>query len=229
MSNTTTMMTLPDTTTPSTADAAALYRMVVERTRSPQKRANLARIWNALETIRADAERRRGPGKYTVAEVRRRLESAGTPIGESTILNKGQGDDYQALIKAYQAQYAQTEPMDAPDDAWAWEISDPRLQARIRIVLQQNRALQKRLDIVRRDYQHLVREEPRPSLPAPSASGSNPTDFAPREVRAVRRFLDRVADYGWQIDEASGAIIDQHGLEIAEPGFVHALRRVTGT
>ena len=201
--------------------------MLLDRTTSRRKRETLVRIWSALEAIRTGGDRSTRPQKYTVAAVRRRLAAAGTPIGESTILNRGQGDDYRALIRAYEDEYGSTRSDVTGDDTLALEIADPRLQARIRLVLQQNRALQHRVDILHRDYNRLVADAARGATPASQTTPPPAADITPREIRAVRRFLERIADHRWQVDEPTGAILDRRGDEIAEPGFVFALRRIT--
>lgn len=186
-------------------------------------------IWRALEAIRTDAARRRQPATYTYAAVRRELEQGGTPIAESTILNKPQGLDYQLLIGTYQEDHGAKQRAATDEESLALEIKDPRLQARIRIVLQQNRALQHRLDVVHRDYNRLVGQSAQAALPAAAAAQPpGGADFTTREVMAVRQFLDHIPDHLWQVDEASGAILDHREDEIAAPGFVHALRRIAG-
>ena len=204
--------------------AATLYAALRDQARNSVKRQNLERIWNALEALRAEAGKRKRPGHYTPAAVMRWLEEAGTPIGESTIRNPGQGDDYRALIKTYQAQYAE-QPSSVEDDDLSLSISDQRLAARVRVLQRQNRALKERNDILHTQYQRLVSEGAPPALPAPVTAAPRPP-VSSRETTAVRQFLERAHLHCWSIDEATGAILDHREDEIAPPGFVQALRRI---
>jgi hypothetical protein len=214
---------------PVRANAATLYGALLTRTTNRTKRQNLERIWGALEAIRAEAERTKRPAKYTDAEVLRRLRDAGTPIGENTIRNKGQGDDYRALIDEYEAQYAAPRLSSADDDeSLTLAIPDQRVAARVRIVMQQNRALRHRIDILHQQLQRMAADGDQKRILAPAAPSGAHEGVSPREAVAVRHFLEHIGQHLWSIDEETGAILDRHQSEIAPPGFVQALRRIAG-
>lgn len=218
-----------------TTDADALYRSLVATATRADKKQNLARVWDALEGLRRDAERRRTPAAYTTASVLRWLKEAGRPMGESTIRNKPQGDDYQLLIATYAAQHGARPAPAATDDALVLRIADPAVQASVRTVIHQNRALRASNDILLKQMQRLASEAPRDhaSTSAPAALPAGATAASalgqapdPREAIAVRQFLERLPQHLWTVDEPTGAILDRFANEVAPPGFVHALRRL---
>ncbi|HEY5492506.1 MAG TPA: hypothetical protein VIK25_15040, partial [Gemmatimonadaceae bacterium] len=94
--------------------------------------------------------------------------------------------------------------------------------------------LKRQVGILQSRFQMLTTMAPAVDLspaapPARPALPPGPAGFATRDVGAVRRFLDDgIAGLGWHIDEASGAVLDKRGSEVAGPGFVSALRQVAG-
>lgn len=211
--------------------ATQRYNEIRARTTNTTKRKNLERIWAALEAIRAEAVRQKRPAEYTQSAVLRRLQEAGTRLGENTIRNRGQGDDYRALIEEYRNQYGTISRANnrGDDDDLPLAISDQRIAARVRAVVRQNRSLKERNDILHEQYQRLVSSRPPPALPTPVlALPAPPSPVGPREAAAVRHFLDHLPELHWHIHEASGAILDRYENEVAPPGFAQALRRIAG-
>lgn len=209
--------------------ARETLQSLLGRARHPSKKAHLQHIWDALELLRGQKQK-----AFTVAAVCRQLDESGHPLAQSTVRNQ-QGVDYRTLISAYAAQFASHRGSRTDDaDTLLDGVTDAHIAVRIKQLQAERNSLKRQVEILRSRFQELTTMAPA-ATPSPAgpptrpALPPGPTGLAARDVAAVRRFLDDgIADLGWSIDEASGAVLDRSGSEVAGPGFVTILRQISG-
>lgn len=219
---TTTALTSPGAQGGPRRKAEAIKNAMLAETESTRKRKSIQAVWDALRSMTD-----RGEKDFRVPKVAAAIARLGlTGPKEQSIRNR-EGESFRTLIAAYAEEHGQVRrPSGDEDDDLALAIGDPKVAARVRAVLAQNRALKHRNDLLHQQYAKLV---DRPALPAPAAAGDAAgPGLSADEARAVAAFLRALDAQGWREDRGTGAILDHRGSEIAPPYFADALRKVVG-
>jgi hypothetical protein len=199
--------------------ALALKGALLMSTHSSRRRRNIERVWIALEALR-----QRGAQDFRIPAVARELGDSGPK--EQSIRNR-EGEVFRQLISAYAEEVAPSRTLSTlDDDELALSIPDPSITARIGAVLAQNRALRLRNDLLHEQFAMLCNSTIDPSVLTPAPPHSGGADFSAAERKAVAGFLRGATRMAWTIDDASGAILDERGNEVAPPYFVDALRKI---
>jgi hypothetical protein len=212
--------------------AEELFRELLSKTGSRRKHANLANVWKALEHLRGLRVK-----DFSVASVGRTVAALDLGSPKTQSIRNSEGKDYRDLISAFAAQFGETREIrsTSPAEDLVASIEDPKTAAQVKLLTSENTALKRRLDLLKNAYSRLKplsefrvdsSDEATPAtlaqpLSAP-ALGRLPDD----EVGAIRWFLENVPEMDWTVDEATGAILDMRGREVAPPYFVHALRKL---
>lgn len=166
---------------------------------------------------------------YTIAAVARGVLALGySGPKEQSIRNK-EGKDYRDLIAAFAKEYNEPKAKRIPlEDDLVASISDHRAAARVLMIINENRSLQRRIDILHTQYKQLAAIELTPQGVGPRVAAARP-QFSDMEIGAVRKFLSRVEDVDCSFDIHTGALLhERHGLEIGPPGFQQALLKIVG-
>ena len=202
---------------------------LISRSTNPRKRNNVERLWKALEHMRVIGSR-----DYSLANVGRTvmaLQLKGP--AEQTLRNN---KELRALVLAYAADYGAKKRKGNPEDDLLTSIPDLNARAAVRLLQADNASWRRKNDILH----NLIRQlhlsngavanaiEPPVQGLAPALQARGATNFSSIEIQSVRRFTDTMEDeHGWRIDEASGAVMwETNGMNVAGPGFYHALRKV---
>lgn len=201
------------------------YDEFVSRTDNPRRLNSLRNLYNTLRHLLSV-----GSNVTSVAAIARTVEELGFNAPKAQSIRNVEGRDFRDLISAYLAlsdDKRSGEPSD--DEKLVVGIEDLQVAAQVRWILNENRSLKRRLDLLHAAFQKL---EPLKLLSAaPSSkepgSGSDLVGFTEIEIEAVREFRANLSDIYCVIDETSGALLYKENLEVAPPGFGQALAKLT--
>lgn len=215
---------------PSGRDSAEdLYQEILARTVSGRKKRYLSNVRQALAHLRD-----LGSSDFSWANVGRAVEGLGLPGPKTQSIRNADGKDYRDLITAFAAEAGvRPEAKATPEDEIEAKLVgvDLRTAAQVRWILQENKSLKRRLDLLKRAFSELqpVTEQElvagrMPALAPGAAAGQAFTDA---EVAAVRKFLTDLPELDWEVDPSSGALVRRGGFDVAAPGFYQALQKIT--
>ncbi len=220
------------------ATADDVYQEMLCRTESKRKKNNLTNVWTALEHLRQLKVE-----EFTVASVGRAINGLGLVGPKTQSIRNEEGQDFRDLIRAYDAEHGKRRDAKVlpADEELVVSIPDLRTAAHVRMVLNENASLKRRIDLLHATFRKLdqIRQIPpevydeTPSQVVSAAPGNlfpspgRSHAFTPMEIAAVRRFIDNLDELDCTIDDDTGALLhNRTGLEIASPGFYFALRKV---
>lgn len=224
------MTTHPPTTAPDPVrDAQQLYTTHREATNRASKVRNLDLLWEALEDIRNDGER-----DYSLAQVGRRLESAGGPKTQS--LRNAQGAQFRDIIGAYAAGVSgSTKYLSRTKshvEAALELVTDPSIRATLRMTLEEGKRLKVVNDNLHAAFKTLqvgavgdaAAHAPQLATPAKSV-GPLPAKL----LRALKKGMDRtrLAERGMHVHD-DGSIRDDQGEMLFPPAFATAVDALLG-
>lgn len=202
-----------------------LYHEFVSRTDNPRRLNSLRNLYNTLRHLLSV-----GSNVRSVAAITRSVETLGFNAPKAQSIRNAEGKDFRDLIGAYLAlsdDKRSGEPSD--DEKLVVGITDLQVAAQIRWILNENRSLKRRLDLLHAAFQKL---EPVKLLSTSHPSNESDSEgelsgFTKIEIDAVREFQTNISDIHCLIDEASGALLYNGNLEVAPPGFAQALAKLT--
>jgi hypothetical protein len=202
--------------------AQALFDALLKATTHRTKRANIERVWLALEALRKRKVNEFGPANVA-REISRSLP--GTPTYQS--IRNRTGAHFRQLISAYEAEHG-IESSRTNDDADIEIVralrEQPRLQLRYSRILEFNKAFQLQIKLLLEQIAKLSTSS--------RQAGSNPPPggvvvaFDTVEIYAVRKFLDKLDSRAWEVGPR-GKLLDETKDELAPIGFVPALRKIS--
>ena len=202
--------------------ARALYETLLQATTHKTKRANIERVWLALESLRKRKVNQFGPANVA-REIAKSL--AGTPTYQS--IRNRTGTHFRHLISAYEAEHG-IDDSRTNDDADTEIVralrEQPRLQLRYSRMLEFNKAFQLQIKLLLEQIAKLSASS-RPTVSTPPPGGVVAA-FDAVEVYAVRKFLDKFESRHWEVGPR-GKLFDDTGDELAPIGFVPALRKIS--
>lgn len=201
-----------------------LYDEFVSRTENPRRLNSLRNLYDTLRHLLSV-----GSDVTSVAAIARSIEALGFAAPKAQSIRNAEGKDFRDLISAYVAlsdDKGTVEPSD--DEKLVGGIVDLQVAAQVRWILNENRSLKRRLDLLHAAFQKL---EPIKLLNAsPSVGEAGNRDelvgFKQAEIEAVRQFRANVSDINCAIDESSGALLYKGSLEVAPPGFGQAISKL---
>lgn len=204
----------------------ALYDEIVARTDSQRRLNSLKNLYETLRhllSVKSSAT--------SVAAVARAVHSLGHTAPKAQSIRNVEGKDFRDLIAAY-TNLSDDRKSGAPsdDDKLVGDIEDLKIAAQVRWLLNENRSLKRRLDLLHAQFQKI---EPirllAAGLPSDDAGSERESHGLTKiEIDAVRQFRSNLPDIDCVIDETSGALLYREKLEIAPPGFGQALVKLTG-
>lgn len=202
-----------------------LYDEFVSRTDNPRRLNSIRNLYNTLRHLLSV-----GSNATSVAAIARSIEALGFKAPKAQSIRNVEGKDFRDLINAYLALIDNKRSGGPSDDEkLVAGIVDLQVAAQVRWVLNENRSLKRRLDLLHAAFQKL---EPVKLLSAPSSSretgsGGELAGFTKIEIQAVRDFQANISDIHCVIDRKSGALLYKGNLEVAPPGFGQALAKLT--
>ncbi|KQW84706.1 gamma-mobile-trio protein GmtX [Ensifer sp. Root127] len=202
-----------------------LYDEIVARTDNQRRLNSLANLYNTLRHLVSV-----GSNITSVAAIASAVESLGFHAPKAQSIRNVEGKDFRDLIGAYitlNGVAAPSEPSN--DEKLVGGIDDLQVAAQVRWILNENRSLKRRLDLLHAAFQKL---EPVKLIGASTSVGEagdsdDLVGFTEMEIEAVSQFLANISDIYCTIDETSGALLYKEDLEIAPPGFGQALAKLT--
>lgn len=218
--------------------AKELYAEILSRTESPRKNRSLANVWDALEHLRIIKSQ-----DFSIASVARAIDLLKHSGPRAQSIRNAEGRDFRELIKAYEKEFG-PKKSDNPDelipDHIVGSISDLRTAALVRQLLAEKKALERRNDLLKHQFARLLPV----NLEEPVASDVDATarvltsappplrEFETFEISAVVSFIENVAKHSQDTKlrfDHSGALLWRDGdLELARPGFLQVLFRISG-
>lgn len=190
---------------------------------SPTKRTSLALIHKVCRELNEQNVR-----NMSIAKVGKISRARGGPSAQS-IRNKG-GEEYRALVRAWQEQIGCDKPSkslsDAPEEKQEIlrSIKDPGIRAMVGHLLAENRRLQADLRVLRNTKKF--------SFVIDSASGlvtdAEPAlDLSTTEREALRHFLssEQIRNNDWALDDR-GRLRNASGRAISRAGFGSAIHKI---
>jgi hypothetical protein len=202
-----------------------LYEEIVSRSNNPRRLNSLRNLYETLRHLLSV-----GSNATSVAAIARSVETLGFKAPKAQSIRNAEGKDFRDLIGAYLALIDGKKSGDASDDEkLVGSIVDLQVAAQVRWVLNENRSLKRRLDLLHAAFQKL---EPVKLLSASAPNGESSTEgelagFTKIEIEAVRQFQANISDVHCVIDKKSGALLYKGNLEVAPPGFGQALAKLT--
>ncbi|MFB9270058.1 gamma-mobile-trio protein GmtX [Bradyrhizobium erythrophlei] len=202
-----------------------LYDEFVSRTDNPRRLNSLRNLYDTLRHLLSI-----GSNATSVAAIARSIETLGFNAPKAQSIRNVEGKDFRDLINAYLALIDDKRSGGPSDDEkLVGGIVDLQIAAQVRWILNENRSLKRRLDLLHAAFQTL---EPVKLLSAspPSGkpeSGGELAGFTKIEIEAVREFQANISDIHCVIDKKSGALLYKGNLEVAPPGFGQALAKLT--
>ena len=202
-----------------------LYDECVSRTNNARRLNSLRNLYKTLRHLLSV-----GSDVTSVAAVARSIEELGFDVPKAQSIRNVEGKDFRDLIGAY-VTLSGAKKSGKPDDdeILVLGIADLRVAAQVRWILNENRSLKRRLDLLHAEFQRL---EPVKLLSA-AAPTSEPNSegelvgFTEIEIEAVKQFRANLIDIHCIIDETSGALLYNESFEVAPPGFGQALTKLT--
>ncbi|OYV91357.1 MAG: alpha/beta hydrolase [Acidiphilium sp. 37-60-79] len=200
----------------------------LKKTATPRKQRTLDVIY---EVCREQYER--GSKDFSVATIARIAADRGGP--SKGAIHNATGDDYKGLIKAWaeytggvtrKVQQVRQNPYAELID----KIENPALRSMMNGILAENRQMRREITLLKAEGNRLIDMRPRSAEPRetiqilPAANG-----LYPSEIEALRHAVsDRLLnDEGWTTD-AEGRVINEEGRAIFKPGYVSAIKKITG-
>lgn len=203
-----------------------LYDEFVSRTTNARRRNSLENLYKTLRHLLSV-----GSNVTSVAAVARSIADLGFNAPKAQSIRNVEGKDFRDLIDSYLA-LSDRNVSDTPSDdqKLVSGIDDLQVAAQVRWILNENRSLKRRLDLLHAAFQKL---EPIKLLTTAAATDEFDGDaghisFTEMEIDAVREFQANLSDIHCTLDAASGALLYNGNLEVAPPGFGQALAKVTG-
>ncbi|NKL24928.1 gamma-mobile-trio protein GmtX [Rhizobium leguminosarum] len=202
-----------------------LYNEIVARTDSQRRLNSLRNIYDTLRhllSVKSNAT--------SVAAIARAVASLGFTAPKAQSIRNVEGKDFRDLITAYTALIdggKSSEPSN--DEKLVGGIDDLQVAAQVRWILNENRSLKRRLDLLHEAFQKLEPLKLLSAVPSNNEAGSEAEffGFTKMEIDAVREFQANLSDIQCVIDETSGALLYRGNLEVAPPGFGQALVKLT--
>ena len=205
-------------------DAETFYRRQLSATTSPKKKANLGRVWRALEQLRK--AKRRSFSVRAVADVIAEFDDP-SPTYQA-MLNKG-GRHFRDLVRAYDLQHGSHESAgDSRDDDILAALQDPVLQMRYMNL----RSLLKSME----QGERLLKQQIERQALAPQASPLRADEFSvvctTVDAFAIKEFLSSIDTHPhWSFDTV-GALVEaasagKKSRKLTPAGFEQALRKCT--
>ncbi|BCB22454.1 gamma-mobile-trio protein GmtX [Bosea sp. ANAM02] len=160
-------------------------------------------------------------------------------IAESSIRNKrGGANPYLELYRAWEdagevilarpRKMGKAKPGEIIDYTELSSIPDPTLRHQVKLLIAQNTSLKSQLDIVRQ-----VKNAPTitlvatPGTPPPGSQRTSLPQLAESEVEAIRDFVaERKLKSRGLAEHEDGSVTTRDGRDLADPGFVSALRKI---
>ncbi|MCA2431204.1 hypothetical protein HFN06_07060 [Rhizobium leguminosarum] len=202
-----------------------LYSEIISRTDSQRRLNSLKNLYDTLRhlvSVKSNAT--------SVAAIARAVESLGFNAPKAQSIRNVEGKDFRELISAYIA-LGDDGKSDEPsnDEKLVGGIDDLQVAAQVRWILNENRSLKRRLDLLHEAFQKLEPLKLLSAAPSSNEVGSEGefVGFTKMEIDAVREFQANLSDIQCVIDETSGALLYRGNLEVAPPGFGQALVKLT--
>jgi hypothetical protein len=153
---------------------------------------------------------------------------------EQSMRNAG-GAAFRSVIAAYAEEFGRpSKPAStSEDEAMLAGISDQRVAARVRLLIADNKSLGRRVDLLHSALRQVkpITVGPHGTIEAQVAEtntlhavGSGIATEAER--RSVRRFLANLPEINCSVDQQTGALLHDSGVEVASPGFGQLLQRL---
>ncbi len=161
-------------------------------------------------------------------------------------MRNSEGEDFRTLIRTYASEYGPGQVKEIPlDEEIVASIDNHRMAAIVQGVLAENKSLKYRVDLLKNQFKKLQQfpsvpvvvsdrawVESQLALPEPQSLPltTRSSAFEERECAAVRMFLDNLSSLEEVIPDpaGTGALLHaRHGWEVAPPGFLQALRKIT--
>lgn len=219
----TAMGQLPDAALGVHDEPGALFAILLSTAKNNKRR-------QTVEALRAACEAESGQPRphFDYAHIARRVKEMRL-VGGPTLRTIYNNRELKAFIDAYEARYEPEAPKG--EEHVLRGISDLQTRHEVRLLLAEKEKLQRRVQILHEQFQRLsVAAAPTPVHAAPAPAASLSEDEI-RERRAVSTFVRLVERHGMYWDNASGALMqsrDDRAREVAGPGFLQALQRLTG-
>lgn len=201
-----------------------LYDECVSRTNNKRRLNSLHNLYKTLRHLLSV-----GSDVSSVAAIARSIQDLGFDVPKAQSIRNVEGKDFRDLIGAYATLSSAKESGKANDEeSFVLGIVDLRVAAQVRWVLNENRSLKRRLDLLHAEFQRL---QPIKLLSAAapineSVSEDDLVAFTDIEIQAVKLFRTNLIDIDCVLDETSGALLYKGSFEVAPPGFGQALTKL---
>ena len=182
---------------PNSGSAERKLRELLDRTSSTRKKQNLTNVWSALEHMRLLKVT-----EYTYAAVGRSIDALKLGGPRTSSIRNLEGADFRALIDAFAAEHGADRSSRA-DEEWGMLASIPDLvvRAHVRRIVAEKKSLTRRCNILHEWYSKLdpnvvqsAFELAKPTTSMLPQSLTSGLEFSEREVKAVRRLLEGLAE-----------------------------------
>lgn len=200
-----------------------LYDEYVTRTNNKRRLNSLRNLYKTLRHLLSV-----GSDVTSVAAIARSIEELGFDAPKAQSIRNVEGKDFRDLIGAYVTlSGAKQFEKNNDDEKLVLGIADLRAAAQVRWILNENRSLKRRLDLLHAEFQELKPVKVL-SATAPDSGGEGELiGFTEIEIEAVKQFRANLVDIRCVIDETSGALLYNGSFEVAPPGFGQALTKLT--
>lgn len=202
-----------------------LYEECVTRTNNTRRLNSLRNLYKTLRHLLSV-----GSDVTSVAAIARSVEELGFDVPKAQSIRNVEGKDFRDLIGAY-VTLSGAKKSGKPNDGenLVLGIADLRVAAQVRWILNENRSLKRRLDLLHAEFQGLKPVKVLSAAAPSSESGSEGelVGFTEIEIEAVKQFRANLIDIHCIIDETSGALLYNDSFEVAPPGFGQALTKLT--
>lgn len=202
-----------------------LYDECVTRTNNTRRLNSLRNLYKTLRHLLSV-----GSDITSVAAIARSIEELGFDVPKAQSIRNVEGKDFRDLIGAYVTlSGAKKSGKPNDDENLVLGIADLRVAAQVRWILNENRSLKRRLDLLHAEFQGLKPVKLLSAAAPTSESGSEGelVGFTEIEIEAVKQFRANLIDIHCIIDETSGALLYNDSFEVAPPGFGQALTKLT--
>lgn len=204
-------------------DAETFYKRQLTATASPKKKANLGRVWRALEQLRKAKKR-----SFSFRAVAEAIAAFDIPSPTyQAMLNRG-GQHFRDLIRAYALQYGSRETAGDPrDDDILAALHDPVLQMRYMNL----RSLLKSMEQGERLLKQQLERQAHTTEARPQRADEFSVVCTTVDAFAVEEFLRSVDAHPLWEFETDGALAEasrlgQKSRKLAPAGFEQALRKL---
>ncbi|KQS77322.1 MULTISPECIES: gamma-mobile-trio protein GmtX [unclassified Rhizobium] len=202
-----------------------IYNEFVSRTDNTRRLNSLRNLYSTLRHLLSV-----GSDATSVAAIARSLKELGFDVPKAQSIRNVEGKDFRELIHTYVTlSGAKKSGKTSDDENFVYGIEDLRIAAQVRWILNENRSLKRRLDLLHAEFQRL---EPVKLLSAGAPASDFGSEgelvgFTEIEIEAVKQFRENLIDIHCNIDETSGALLYNESFEVAPPGFGQALTKLS--